>query len=352
MNRIKATIISGALVLTLAAGGLSACGKVDGTATAFTVNDETLSIGTANFWLRYQQAQTYSMMANYGLSTEDLWESDYTSTSSDDRNYGETYRDGLAEDIEKYMLVRQHAAEYKVTIPEDVQSAIDTASKAAMEENADIFKKMGVSEANVREMFELISYYRLMYEPMVVDTDTEVSDEEAAQTTVTYVRLSTSKTDDEGNTVEATEEDNEAWRAELQAILDAAKESEDVASADLSAIVEEQESSAFATTYSYGSDDASLPDEVKEVAASLADGDLYDGIIETEGYFYLVRLDAAFDREATDAEKESIIQTRKDEKFEEILQGWFDAAEITYGEAWEKIQFSDSEIYEMAATSE
>ena len=352
MNRIKATLVGSALALVLGVGGLAGCTNVNGTETAFTVNGEALSVGTANFWLRYQQAQTYAMMASYGFGLDTMWESPYTGASSDNRSYGEALKDNLTEDLEKYMLLRQHATEYEVTIPEDIQSSIDSSAKATMESNAEAFKKMGVTEANVKELFELFSYYRLMYDPMVEDTDREVSDEEAAQTTITYARIARTKTDDNGNSVEPTAEDDAAWRADLQSVLDAAKESEDVATVDLSAIIEEQESSAFAMTYSYGSDDASMPDEVKDAVAELADGELHDGIIETDDFFYIVRLDAAFDQEATDEEKESIISTRESENFNEKLQSWLDDAEISVTQAWEDIKLVDSEVYNLATSTE
>lgn len=57
----------------MAAMGLTGCGSdnVDGTKTAVTVNDESITLGQANFMLRYQQATMYNyyskMYSMYGM---------------------------------------------------------------------------------------------------------------------------------------------------------------------------------------------------------------------------------------------------------------------------------------------
>ena len=58
---------------SMAAMGLTGCGSdnVDGTKTAVTVNDESITLGQANFMLRYQQATMYNfyskMYSMYGM---------------------------------------------------------------------------------------------------------------------------------------------------------------------------------------------------------------------------------------------------------------------------------------------
>lgn len=59
------------------------------------------------------------------------------------------------------------------------------------------------------------------------------SDEEAAQKRIVYVYMSTAgtETDDDGNTIDLTDEEKAAKKQELQDILDAAKESGDLKAA-------------------------------------------------------------------------------------------------------------------------
>ena len=58
MKNLKAKAVCVMLSASMAAMGLTGCGSdnVDGTKTAITVNDESITLGQANFMLRYQQA--------------------------------------------------------------------------------------------------------------------------------------------------------------------------------------------------------------------------------------------------------------------------------------------------------
>ena len=79
MNNVKRTVLCGLLAGCLASSMLAGCqGKgVDGSAAAITVNEDTISMGTANYILRYQQAETTLYDGAYGMAQAgSLW--DYT----------------------------------------------------------------------------------------------------------------------------------------------------------------------------------------------------------------------------------------------------------------------------------
>lgn len=73
MKNLKAKAVCVMLSASMAAMGLTGCGSdnVDGTKTAITVNDESITLGQANFMLRYQQATMYNyyskMYSMYGM---------------------------------------------------------------------------------------------------------------------------------------------------------------------------------------------------------------------------------------------------------------------------------------------
>ena len=73
MKNLKAKAVCVMLSASMAAMGLTGCGSdnVDGTKTAVTVNDESITLGQANFMLRYQQATMYNyyskMYSMYGM---------------------------------------------------------------------------------------------------------------------------------------------------------------------------------------------------------------------------------------------------------------------------------------------
>ena len=53
MKKKQLMVTCGILAAALCLGG---CGKIDGTQTVLTVNEDTVSMGAAMFDLRYQQA--------------------------------------------------------------------------------------------------------------------------------------------------------------------------------------------------------------------------------------------------------------------------------------------------------
>lgn len=350
--KMNAKLAAGALTCVMFSGMLAGCGEIDGTADAITVNGETISVGAANLLLRYQQAETTTMMEAYGYT--DLWDTEYSTTSEGDTiTYGEEYKDSTETQIENLLLLKEHAEEYGVTIPEDLQASIEETAAASYEKNAEAFDAMGISEDSIIEALELETYEQLMYDPMVADTDREVSDDEAAQTTITYARISLTSTDDDGNSVEATDEEIETYTQQLELLIDQINNNDDPANADVSSLATAINEDIVSSSYSYGSDDTIIPDEVKEAVADLEDGETYGEVIETStDYLYIVRLDAAFDEEATETEKESIISERESELYTETLEGWLEEAEITIHDGWENLTVTDTEVYEAGEEEE
>ena len=355
MKRSKRTRQAGILALLLAVFTLAGCGGLDGTKTALTVNGTDLSMGAANFWLRYQQASTYTMMAGYGLGTDSLWGTEVSATSEDDSEmitYGESTKDNVKTDLVSYMLLREHAKDYDVAISEDLQKSIDEAAAKTMTANEEAFKKMGVSEGNVKEILELVSYRPLLYDLVTADVDTEVSDEEAKQSTISLVRISKLKYDDQGVAVAPTSEEILEWTMKLNTVIAAAKESGNPAEADLEALAGEASEDASYMSFSFGADDKLIEDEVKAAVATLKDGEIYDQVIATGDYLTVVRLDKDFDEEKTATRKDSIVSQRKSEAFTAKIDEWREAAEITETEDWKALQITDAEVYQASYTQE
>lgn len=75
------------------------------------------------------------------------------------------------------------------------------------------------------------------------------------------------------------------------------------------------------TNGTYDADDDKLDAAVKEALDSLKEGET-SALIETDTDLYIVRLDSETDEEATEANRESIIKTRKDELYDSVLEGW------------------------------
>ena len=78
----------------------------------------------------------------------------------------------------------------------------------------------------------------------------------------------------------------------------------------------------YASSMTFGSDDSYTAAEIVEATEGLADNTLVDHVVEANGNYYILHVDAALDREATDKQKESIVQSRKNERISEVYAGW------------------------------
>ncbi|MGN0362734.1 MAG: hypothetical protein ACI4ET_07830 [Bilifractor sp.] len=357
MNKFKKASLCGILVAGMLASVLAGCGKVDGTKTALVVNDEKISLGTATFMLRYQQASTTYMLQQYGLSSGgSFWSSQYSAATSsqDAMTYGDNLKSSVKDTLVQDVLLRDHASDYSITIPDELETEIEDTAKSTYDKNQDKFDKMGVSEDNIKEALELSTYQQLMYNPMVADTDTNVTDDEAKQSTITYARIALTKTDSStGTTTDATDDEKNTYMTELKELLQQVQDSGDVANADMKTMASNLDNTNIAcTTYSFGSDDTVMPSEVLDAARSLSDGQIYDGVIDTGDYYYLVRMDKTFDQDATETKKQSIISDRKKTNYNDKVQAWVDAATIVEESPWKKLTVTDNDAYtELVATS-
>ncbi len=334
LKKIKTVLLAGAM---LGAAVLGGCGRINQDATVATLNDDTeISLGYANFAARFQQATYDSFFVSYygeGYWTNENYANDDGQTMED------TTKESIMDDIELEYLLEAHMADYGVEITDEEQAAITEAAEKFMSDNSgDAVKEMGATQ----EYVEKFLYYRTVREKMIeaieAEADTNVSDEEAAQKTFSYMKIDLKNyTDDDGNTQEYTDEEVEDVKQTAEKAAAAAADDFDAASEDYSYEIK---------TYSYGSDeeseeDGGFCDAVIEAADEMKEGDV-SGLIEGTDCYYIIRLDSEFDEEATEKKRESIISTRKSEYYTEVTDGYIDEAKFEINEKeWSKVKFDN-----------
>ena len=309
MRKLNKTAACGILAAALAAGTLSGCSKtIDGTKTVATVGDEKVTLGLASYMVRDQQAQTVSyynmLMSQYGVSgsASNVWDQ----KGDDGKTVGESSKDGVMKTINQLYVLKAHAADYDVTITEDEEKAIKEAAAEFIKDNDEkILKKLAVSEDDIVTYLELVTIRSKMHDPMTADVDTEVSANEKDQTRVTIVKVSTEGTekDDDGNTIDLTDEEKAQKKDLAQQVLDKVKASDDVANADMDALAKEVDDSLSATAPAFttaGDTDDTLDEAVQDAALELKDGEVADKVIEGDDGYYVVRLDMMLDEDATE----------------------------------------------------
>ena len=305
-----AAVLSAA-ALTFAGG----CGGLNPNETAATLNGRAISLGLMNFAAQ-SEAVMYDAyyMPYYGT---DMW----TQDQGDGVTMANDVLDEVVVKVKREYLLDEHMADYGVTISDQELSAIDAAVEEFFAENSDeAIKKMGASKEVVREFLRLELVEKKTGDAIKATADTTVTDEEAAQRTFSYYRIElpeAESTDDE-------EADKVALDALAATIATAAK-------ADFDSVADEYGQTVL--TYSYGEDEESFDEKVIEAADALAEGEVSDLIKTDNDFYYVIRLDKEFDQEATDSRKEELAEEKKDEKLEEVISGYEEAASWTPNDA-------------------
>lgn len=330
-----------AAVLAMAGVFGTACmtgcsGSLDTDAVVATVGGEDVTLGVANFYARMQQGQYETYYAGMmGTTPEEMWSQEYTEgTTLEDET-----KDGVLEMLEDLYVISQHADEYEVALTEDEEKAISDAAAQFDADNTDEAKEaVSGYRKDVEKLLEFLTIQNKMEKPMKEGVDEEVSDEEAAQKSMQYVYFPFTTTDDSGNSTEMTDEEKEDLRSAAQDFDDQVKDGEDFESAAESADVEVR-------TTTFDSESTSPDADLIAAADALeAEGDVTD-VIETDSGLYVARLTSLLDRDATDQEKQNIVEQRRQDQYDSLLEDWRDAADITVNEkVWAKVDFEDQGV--------
>lgn len=324
-----------ATILTVAAltgMTLSGCGnKVDETATFATLDETTIPMGVANFYVKYQQAMYDSYYMSY--FGDNMWSQDVYGNGN---TMEEDVKNNAEETIEKMYLLQAHMDDYGISLTDDDETAIKKAVDQFLADNSkEAIDQIGADDrANVETVLRLMTIQSKMHDRIIEDADDEVTDEEAAQRTISYVKIDTKGYyDSDSKYVEYTDEEAAAKKEEAAAIA---------ASADFDTAVTDE--GYTASTASYGSaddEDASLDKEVLEAADKLKEGEV-SGVVETDSACYVVRLDSEYDEEATANKKAELQKQKQEDYYDDIVSGWKDDAKWTLNTSeWEKVNFDD-----------
>lgn len=334
MNQFtRRRIAAGVCALSVLA--LTGCSSTGRNSTLATVDGTKISLGEAMFMLRYSQANTESYLGGL-FGDQNMWEQDLTGSGTP---YGDTMKQTTLENLKDMVVLEQHASEYNVEVTPEEQEAISAAAKAFLEANgADTLKAMYADEKTVSRILSLYTIQEKMYHAIIADTDREVSDEEAAQKTIEYVSFSTAATTDEdGNTVELTDEEKAAVKQQAQDVIDAVKGGKTMEDA-----LKEVDETKSTFTNSYGSEDSPISEQLRTAADKLSDGEVVDEPVEmaSQNGWYVVQMISTFDKEATEERKEEIISERETTLYNDTLDGWEPEEYDVDSKVWNEIDFN------------
>ena len=399
MSKYGQRILAAGMCASMAMGLLTGCSSSNDEVVA-KMGDAKLTLGEANFMLRYSQAQTQSYLgAMFGEGTN-VFQQDLTGSG---QAYGETVKESVLNDLKDMTILEQHMSDYNVELTDEDKAAIEEAAKQFIADNSkDVLKEMSATEETVSRILTLYTIQSKMETAIEADVDTEVSDEEAAQKTIQYAYFTIPETESETeDATEATSADESASEtetgteavSETETETDATSESETVAETETEATSETEAASEAAseetsedtteseteesaekketretvqgvidavqggetledavkaadeskslTSYSYGADEETLNENLKNAADALSDGEIASEPVEGENGFYVVQMVSTFDRDATDQKKEEIIKDRKKELYDNKIAEWDTESFDINEKVWDKVTFEE-----------
>lgn len=325
-KRLVTLMLAGTISISAMFGGCSGS-SIDADAKGAVFNEEEISLGYLNFMAKYQQA----VYDGYYVSMfgTDMWTQDLYGNGS---TFQESVKEEIITELENILVLEANMADYDVEITEDEKKAMNEAAKQFMEDNSNkAIKQLGATEEYVERLLTLQTIKKKMYDKIVAEVDQEVSDEEAAQRTFSYVAINkNTTTDEEGNSVEYTDEQKEELETDVKDFVKELKKDFEGAA----------ESGGYTVSVqSYGKDDESFDADVLAEADKLKEGEI-SGLISTDENYYIIRLDKEFDEEATATKKESILSQRESDHYTEVLDKYKEDATFELDEKqWAKITF-------------
>lgn len=327
MKKVMKKVVALAAVTAMSMTALMGCASsIDNSEVVATVGEKEITAGLANFYTRYQQASVESYYE--AMLGENIWSMEI----QDGYTYGDSIKETIMGTLQEMYLLDAHAEEYKVALTDDEMAKIEAAVAAFEEANDEKTKKLISGETEyITEMLRLTTLSEKVSAAMVADVDTKVSDDEAAQKKVRYVSFEKVSTDDSGAEVEMTADEIAAVKKEAEDFLAAAK-----ANGSLENYAKGKDVDAL--TVSFDSKSTTISENFIKTVDALGEGE-FAAVIEEEDAFYVAQLESLLDREATDAKKESIVSTRQNEKYSELVEDWYEATEIVVNDkVWDKIE--------------
>lgn len=328
-----------AMATVMGAALLTGCGstKIDGSKTVVTVNNEKVDLGVVSFYAKFTQAQVYKYYGSMmGGNNKNMFDTSYADSSDPSvNNYGEGLRKSALTEVEKMVVVSQHAKDYNISLTNDEEKKIASVAKAYIDNNSeDVRNKIGASEDDVKKLLEYQTIQSKMLDPLAKNVDTNVTQKEAQQSKVTYVSIdpnsisSNSASSSTSSSVSGNNsEKKQKAQEEAQSILSALQAEADPANADMDAIAKKVDSTLNAAVGHYTTNDTtngSVDSAVVKAVKGLSDGTVVDHVVtgSNGSTLYVVRFDLNDDEEYTQTQKETIVRQRKQDNYDKTVDKW------------------------------
>ena len=308
--RKKLAVLLAAAVM---AGSFSGCGLMENTEIVFTTGlsgEQLFKIGKSVCTLPEAMIYVMDYQRQYeGVYGVEMWEHDFGGITFE--NY---VKDTIVDQLASMKAITLLAGDYEVSLSSDEEKKVSQAAEdyygALTEEQIEY---MDLELKDVESLYRDHALSGKVYEEITKDVNTEVSDDEARIITVQQFRLDSAET--------------------AQSVKEQLDEGRDFAAVASSYSLDSQ------VTYTFGRGEH---DAAYEEAAFALENDQVSDVIETEDGYYILKCVNNFDQEATEDNKVTMVEKRRDELFESVYEKLVaDTPSQFNSRLWEKVHFAD-----------
>lgn len=288
--KIKIKVISLLLAVIMTAGVFGGCsiGGVDtedyGTMVAATYGDDKIYLDEVNFFIRNSQ---YIYEMYYGT---DIW------TNTQYEGVADYMIEGIMTSLNQTSVLVSKAEELGVTLSDEDKEKV-AAAVAEFFDEADekLVEACSISKERLTEIYEKNALANRVYETTYAGKDYSVTDEEAAQRTVSYILVPSADGEDKAKEV-------------LEKVS---------GGADMEEVAEEYSYSYSTLTFG----DSDYDNEIGTVSAGMEEGEYAIANVSSDGWYVMLMKDK-FDETATENKKASLEDSKKVDLFKEQYEVW------------------------------
>lgn len=290
----------------------------------FRINTQSCTLPEIMVYMKTSQDQYESVFGS------EIWEKDLGGTTLEQQ-----LKDTILARLAQIKVMNLLAENYNVTLDEEEDALIADAAQEYMTGlTAEEAGFLGISHELVQNIYREYAVANKVYSEITKDINPEISDDEARTISVKHILIKTYALDESGQKVEYTESQKKEAQRRIREIEKLVQAGE-----DFDALVGEyNEDTQPVHTFGKGA----MPAKFEEAAFNL-DTDQISGIVETEYGYHIIKCISTFDRDETDANKEKIVEQRKNEAFNQVYGEFVKGLYSNLNrELWERVTFEDN----------
>lgn len=346
-KKVMAILLSTAIAAStfIGCGADKAKDYKDTDTVMFIDKDNKVDYATACTYTRMMQAETYSYMQsmlqrfNSSAADVDMWSQSLEDTDEDSKKYkthGEQFKGNILDALASLLLDKLYGSkEYEVTFTDDDKKECESVADEFIEKmSKDDLKAMHASKKTMMNVLELMTYETRVKNAIESDVDTKVSDDEAGQSTFSYVEIK--------------KKDAKKKEKKIKSLIKKVEAGTDISTAA-------SDAGFTAQSVTFTTADPEYDEYGKEMlkkVSKMKDGEC-DSYKDAKGNTIILYMQSVNDQSATETKKDDIISDRKDKAYEDKLDEWKDKKKVTINkDAWNSIKTDKNEVFQRMETEE